>query len=555
MLSTRNNSDGKYLPPRQGFRRQKGRTIMNGVAHPDPETLIAALSRRGFGRLLLAGSALALTGAPPALADARVGGTLKAAFDHDPAGFDPAKATLGMSHAVIEQVYSTLMALDADAKPYPDLAQSVDVSPDGLTYSFKLRSGVAFHDGTPLAAEDVKFTLERLKDPKTGYSYAAQVEPIKAIDVVDPQTVRLTLSEPSGPLLVNLAFPGSSIVSKKIVESGKDINAEPIGTGPYKFVGYQPRTAIKLTRNPDYYEKPKPYIENLEYDIISDATAITTALQSGVVNFSNVIPAKDWETIKANPDLTTAPIEGGRWFWIMVNNTKPPLDNPKVRQAIAYAIDRQAICDAVFYGLATPILGGVVPSWNWGHAPDLKVFSPHGDPAKAKALLAEAGHPQGLDLTFHVGSDWQNLMSIAPIVQENLKAIGVNLKIVTMGTTEYMDKVWGGTKYDLSDMYWLSPLADPDDFTTLNYKCGSPMNPQKSCSKPMDALLDEARRGLTQDARRDAYIRMQALSMEEMSLIPLVSALILTAYTDHLKGFKPMRTGFLKTIKDAWLEG
>jgi peptide/nickel transport system substrate-binding protein len=527
---------------------------MNRPASQGFGALAQLLSKRALGRAVLAGAIALMAGAGAALADAKVGGTLKAAFDHDPAGFDPAKATLGMSHAVIEQVYSTLMALDADAKPYPDLAESVEISKDGLTYTFKLRSGVKFHDGTPLSAEDVKFTIERLKDPKTGYSYSAQLTPIKTVEVVDPLTVKMTLSEPSGPLLINLAFPGSSIVSKKIVESGHDLNAEPIGTGPYKFVSYQPRTVIVMERNPDYYEKPKPYIERLEYHIISDATAITTALQAGVVNFSNVIPAKDWESIKANPHLTAAPIEGGRWFWIMVNNTKPPFDNPKVRQAVAYAIDRQAIVDAVFYGLATPILGGVVPSWNWGYAPQVKVFSPNADPAKAKALLAEAGYPNGFDAMFLVGSDWPQLIAIAPIVQENLKAVGINVKIETMGSTEYMDKVWGGANYQLSDMYWLSPLADPDDFTTLNYKCGSPMNPQKSCSKAMDAVLDEARTGVTQDARKDAYARMQKLSMEEMPLIPLVSAMILTAYTDHLKNFHPMRTGFLKTIKDAWLE-
>jgi peptide/nickel transport system substrate-binding protein len=499
-------------------------------------------------------SGIALAASGHAFAQGQVGGTLKAAFDHDPAGFDPAKATLGMSHAVIEQVFSTLMALDAEAIPYPDLAESVDVSADGLAYTFKLRPNVTFHDGTPLVAEDVKFTIERLKDPATGYSYSAQMTPISGVEVVDPQTVRLVLSEPSGPLLVNLAFPGSSIVSQKLVESGHDLNATPIGTGPFKFVSYQPRTMVKMVRNADYYEGDKPYIENLEYHIISDQTAITTALQAGVVNFSNVIPPKDWEAIKANPQLTTAPLEGGRWFWLMLNNTKPPFDNAKVRQAVAHAIDRQAIIDAVFYGLATPILGGVVPSWNWGHAPDLKVFSPQADPDKAKALLAEAGYPDGFDALFRVGSDWPPLMNIAPLVQENLRAVGVNLQIETMGTTEYLDKVFSGGEYDMSDMYWLSPLADPDDFTTLNYKCGSPMNPQKSCSEAMDALLEEARTGVTQEARADAYVRMQALSMEEMSLVPLVSALILTAHTTELKNFKPMRTGFLKTLKDAWLE-
>ena len=410
-----------------------------------------------------------------------------------------------------------------------------------------------FHDGTPLSAEDVKFTIERLQDPKTGYSYSAQLSPIKKVEVVDPLTVKMTLSEPSGPLLVNLAFPGSSIVSRKIAKSGHDLNAEPIGTGPYKFVSYEPRTVIKMDRNADYYEKGKPYLQRLEYRIISDPTAITTALQAGVVNFSNVIPAKDWEAIEANPQLTTAPIEGGRWFWLMLNNTKPPLDNPKVRQAIAYAVDRQAIVDAVFYGLATPILGGVIPSWNWAYDPDLKIFSPHADPVRAKALLAEAGHPNGFDAVFRVGSDWPNLMSIAPIVQENLKTVGINVNIETMGSTEYMERSGGGN-YDISDMYWLSPLADPDDFTTLDYKCKSPMNPQKSCSKAMDALLDEARTGTTREARKDAYFRMQKLSLEEMPLVPLVSALILTAYTNHLKNLHPMRTGFLKTLKDAWLE-
>jgi peptide/nickel transport system substrate-binding protein len=527
---------------------------MNAATYQATRAQAAHLSRRTFGSFLLASGAVLMAATGTARADAKVGGVLKAAFDHDPAGFDPAKATLGMSHAVIEQVYSTLMALDADATPYPDLAESVDISKDALVYTFRLRSSVKFHDGTPLAAEDVKFTIERLKDPKIGYSYSAQLSPIKKIDVVNPLTVTLTLSEPSGPLLINLAFPGSSIVSKKIVESGHDLNALPIGTGPYKFVNYQPRTVIVMERNPDYYEKPKPYIQRLEYHIISDATAITTALQAGVVNFSNVIPAKDWDSIKANPHLTTAPIEGGRWFWIMLNNTKPPFDNAKVRQAVAFAIDRQAIVDAVFFGLATPILGGVVPPWNWGYASGVKVFSPQANPVKAKALLAEAGYAGGFDAIFRVGSDWPNLIAIAPIIQENLKAISVNVKIETMGTTEYMDKVWGGGNYDLSDMYWLSPLADPDDFTTLNYKCGSPMNPQKSCSKAMDALLEEARTGTTQEARKDAYARMQKLSMEEMSLIPLVSALILTAHTDHLKNFHPMRTGFLKTLKDAWLE-
>ena len=516
------------------------------------------LSRRGFGCLLgmcLAAGAFAVASAVPqgALAQ-KVGGTLKLAFDHDAGGFDPAEAAYGMSHAVIEQVFSGLTALDPDANPYPDLAESIDISDDGLTYTFHLRKGVTFHDGTPFTAEDVKYTLDHLKNPDTGYPYVVKLEAIAETTVVDTHTAQVRLSVAEGPFLVNLAFPGNVIVSKTIAESGHDLGTTPVGTGPYKFVSYQPGTVIKLERNPDYYEGDKPYIQALEYRIISDHTAITNALQSGVVDFSNVIPAKDWAAIEANPDLTKVPIEGGRWFWIGVNNQAEPLDNAKVRQAIAHAVDRQAIVDAVFYGLAKVIRGGVVPEWSWGHAADLKVFSTGADSEKAKALLAEAGYPDGLDISFKIGTEWPRLMAMGPLIQANLAAAGIKAEISTMGTTQWLDEVFTARQYDITDMYWLSPLADPDDFTTLNYYCDNPMNFQGSCSEEMDALLDEARSAPTQAARKDAYRRMQELSMEQMTLVPLVSALILHAHTNKLQGFKPMRTGFLKTLKDAWLE-
>ena len=517
------------------------------------------LSRRGFGRLIgacLAAGAFAFVAstAPQGAHAQRVGGTLKLAFDHDAGGFDPAKATYGMSHAVIEQVFSGLTALDSDANPYPDLAESIDISDDGLVYTFNLRKGVAFHDGTPFTAADVKFTLDHLKNPDTGYPYAVKLNAVAETIVIDDHTAQVRLSVPEGPFLVNLAFPGNAIVSKTLAESGHDVGTTPIGTGPYKFVSYQPSTVIKLERNADYYEGDKPYIQELEYRIISDHTAITNALQSGVVDFSNVIPAKDWTAIEANPDLTKVPINGSRWFWIGVNNQAEPLNNAKVRQAIAHAVDRQAIVDAVFYGLARVIHGGVVPEWSWGYAGDLKVFSPGADPEKAKALLAEAGYPDGIDLSFKIGTEWPRLMAMGPLIQANLAAVGINAQISTMGTTQWLDEVFTARDYHITDMYWLSPLADPDDFTTLNYYCENPMNFQGSCSQEMDGLLDEARSATTQEARKDAYRRMQELSMEQMTLVPLVSALILHAHTNKLKGFKPMRTGFLKTLKDAWLE-
>lgn len=488
-----------------------------------------------------------------AAAEGKRGGTLIAAFSADPAGFDPVRGPSGMSHVVIEQVYSTLMLLDSEAKPIPGLAESYQMSDDGLTYTFKLRQGVTFHNGDEVTAEDVKFSFDRLRAKDSGYSYGSQVETIAAVDAVDKYTVKFTLSERTGPFLIYMAFPGSSIVPKKLVESGYDLNAHPIGSGPFKFVSYQPRTAIKFERNPNYYEKGKPYFDAMEYRIISDVTALTNAVISGGVNFSNEIPAKDWARVKSTPGLEGKSIEGSRYYWLLPNNQRKPFDNPKVRQAVAHAIDRNAIAKGTFFGQATPILGGVIPQWNWGYA-DLKVFKPGGNPEKAKQLLAEAGYPNGFQTTLTVASSFPPMVGMAPIIQANLQRVGIQVKIGTMEIPRYWDEVWSTSNFDMTTMYWLSPLADPDDFVTNNYKCGMAINVQKSCSEAMDKILEEAKTAPTQEARKALYRKMQQLSLEEMDIVPLVNGWILIAHTSKLKNYHPMRTGFLKTLKDAWFE-
>src|SRR5687767_9617613 len=310
------------------------------------------LTRRGFlgQSMALSVASLVTTGLfdasqNPIMAQASPtrGGVLKAAFSADPAGFDPQRGPSGMSHVVIEQVYSTLMALDPDAKPYPELAESYETSDDGLTYTFKLHQGVTFHNGDELTAGDVKFSFDRLRAKDSGYSYGAQVETIANVEAIDKHTVKFTLSKRTGPFLTYMAFPGSSIVPKKAVEAGHDLNAHPIGSGPFKFVSYQPRQAIIFERNPNYFEQGKPYFDGMEYRIISDITALTNAVMSGEVNFSNEIPPKDWAATQSNPELVGVTLEGSRYNWLLCNTTKKPLDNPKVRQAIAHAIDREAL--------------------------------------------------------------------------------------------------------------------------------------------------------------------------------------------------------------------
>jgi peptide/nickel transport system substrate-binding protein len=283
-----------------------------------------------LGALGLAGN-LVGTAITPAVAQAtpRHGGVLQAAFSADPAGFDPVRGPSGMSHVVIEQVYSTLMNLDHDAQPYPDIAESYEVSPDGLQYTFMLRKGVTFHNGDELTAEDVKFSFDRLRAKDSGYSYGSQVETIDSIDVLDPHTVRFKLSKSTGPFLIYMAFPGSSIVPKKLVESGHDLNAQPVGSGPFKFVNYEPRSVIRFERNGNYHEEGKPYFDAMEYRIISDITALSNAVLSGEVNFSNEIPPKDWGQVTSSPDLVGQTLEGSRYNWLLCNTTKAALRQPQ----------------------------------------------------------------------------------------------------------------------------------------------------------------------------------------------------------------------------------
>jgi len=488
----------------------------------------------------------AVTGPP------KRGGILKAAFSADPAGFDPQRGPSGMSHVVIEQVYSTLMSLTPDAIPQPELAVSNEVSSDGLVYTFKLRPGVKFHNGDDLTAEDVKFSFERLLAPNSGYSYTSQIETIKKVEAVDPLTVRFTLSQRTGPFLVYMAFPGSSIVPKKLVQSGHDLNAKPIGSGPFKFVSYEPRNAVKFVRNDNYFESGKPYFDSMEYQLIGDITALTTAVLSGQVNFSNEIPPKDWNRVKSNKNLIAQTLEGSRFNWLLPNNSHKPFDDVRVRQAVSYALNRVSLVDGAFFGQATAITGGVIPKWNWAYAPDVQFTADKGDIAKAKAKLTEAGHPNGFSTSMSIVSSFPQQMAMAPIIQANLEAVGIKAKISTMEVPRYWDEIWGTSNFDITTMYWLSPLADPDDFVTNNYASTAAVNVQKYKSTKMDDLLKQAKSAPSQDARKDLYKQMQQLSMDDMPIVPLVNGWLLIAYTNKLQNYKPMRTGFLKTLKDSW---
>jgi peptide/nickel transport system substrate-binding protein len=501
-------------------------------------------------------ASIAIVGSPAvSYGPARAGeATLRVGFVDGPQGLDPAYAVVGASHQIIDLVYSGLMKLDNNANPVPDLAESWTIDPAGTTYTFKLRPRVTFHDGTALTADDVVYSFQRLKNPKTGYAYATEIESVDDVKSLDRLTVQFKLSKPTGPFLTFLAFPGNFIVPKHLAEAGSSLISHPVGTGPFKFVSYSPDHELILEANKDYYVPQIPRVEKLDIKYITDDTERANALLGGSIDFATRVGAKDYDNIIATPGFAGTEEVGGRWFWIMTQDKKPPTDNRLVRLAISYAIDRKAMVDTLFFGHAKPILGGPIPSWSWAYDKSTDVIPLHGDIDKAKALLKQAGYPNGLQLTMTLGSSWPTLVEQGPLIKAMLARAGIGVTLTSMENPRYMDLVWSKGDYQISNMFWLSPLADPDDFTYLNYRCGSGMNPQKFCDSKVDALLQQARYTNDKGTRKALYTQATQLLLKEMPLVPTVTATMLDTFSTKVKGWEPIRTGMYRGLSEVTLE-
>jgi ABC-type transport system substrate-binding protein len=224
-----------------------------------------------------------------------------------------------------------------------------------------------------------------------------------------------------------------------------------------------------------------------------------------------------------------------------------------VRRAIAYAIDRQAMADVLFFGHAKPMLGGPIPDWSWAHDASMDEIPPTGDVEKAKSLLAEAGYPDGVKIDMTLSASWRNLLEQGPLLKEMLARAGIEVNLLSMENPRWVEEVWVGGKYQTANNYWLSPLADPDDFIFLSYKCGSGMNAQRYCNKEFDGLIEQGRYTSDQAARKELYRKATAILLDEMPLVPTVNAGILDAHTDKVQGWAPMRTGMYRGLAEITL--
>jgi peptide/nickel transport system substrate-binding protein len=409
-----------------------------------------------FAALLLTGTAYA------ARTDLTIGIQL------EPTNLDP---TTGGAAAAIRTVtdlniYNGLTRIDKDGAVQPDLATTWDISPDGLTYTFHLKTDVKFNDGTPFTADDVKWTLDRDRAADSKSAQKQLFANIKQVDVVDPATVKVTLTQPQGDFLYDMGWGDAVIVSQKTAETNV---TTPVGTGPYQLGEWVKADHITLVPNPNY-TGTKPALDKVTFKFISDPTAAASAVLAGDVDVFSGFPAPELlEQFKANPDLVvTVGSTQGETIAAM-NNAHPPLDNVKVREAIAHAIDRKAIIDGSQFGYGTPI-GSFFPPGDPAYI-DLTSIS-NFDPAKSKQMLADAG-VKDLTLTFKVPPA-AYARAAAPIIQQELADVGIKVNVVNVEWADWIANVFQGAyDYDLT----MVSHVEANDFAAfgkpgyyLNYK-------------------------------------------------------------------------------------
>jgi peptide/nickel transport system substrate-binding protein len=399
--------------------------------------------RKSLVALALAGVLAAALPAAPALAQGRT--DLNIGIQLEPTNLDP---TTGGAAAAIRSVthlniFDGLTRIDKDGAVQPNLATSWDISEDGLTYTFHLKPGVKFSDGTPLTADAVKWTLDRDRAADSVSAQKQLFAAIASVDVVDPETVKVTLSQPQGDFVYNMAWGDAVIVSPDTAATNA---TNPIGTGPYMLGEWAQGDHITLVRNPNYSGTP-PALDTVTFKFITDGTAATSALLAGDLDVFSAFPAPELlEQFKSNPDFSVIVGSTQGETIVALNNAHPPLDNVKVREAIAHAIDRQSIIDGAQFGYGTPI-GSFFPPGDPAYV-DLTALS-NFDPEKSKALLAEAGVTD-LSLTFKVPPA-AYARAAAPIIQQQLAAVGIKVEVVNVEWADWIANVFQGAyDYDLT---------------------------------------------------------------------------------------------------------
>jgi peptide/nickel transport system substrate-binding protein len=458
------------------------------------------MTRRTVLAALCAALVLGLTALGPARAQAPQNLVVQASAE--PPGLDltatPASATAGV---VLYNIQECLVKVDRHGKIAPWLAERWHTT-DNRNYTFFLKKGVRFHNGRELKAADVKYVFERAMNPETKHPYPRYYDAIGDIIVKDDYTITFSLKTLNANFLLNLARQGSVIYPREAVET---LKSAPIGTGPFRFEDWVRGDRIVLVKNKDYHVQGLPKLDRVTFRFITDPNAVQAALKAGDIDASLFgLGAEHVQDLQKDPRFAVIVGDTTNDVILAMNNTRKPFTDVRVRRAITHAINKADVLKGAMFGMGK-VLGTNVDPLNPYYV-DLSAAMPY-DPAKAKKLLTEAGYPNGFDAVLRVSPQYQYTVRSGEIIVDQLRRVGVNVKIEQIEWGQWLARVWKEAEYDLTI------IGHAESWDIANY--ANPKYYFRYDSPKFQELFNKSEVTLDDKARRDLYVQMQKMLVED----------------------------------------
>lgn len=474
---------------------------------------------------------------------ANTGGTLIIAELSDATQLDPHKGTdIPSANVYHGKIYEGLVTQDENMDIQPALATEW-TRIDDLTWEFKLRENVTFHDGTPFTADAVKKTFERILNPETASPRIKLFEMITQINIIDDYTIQFVTEYPFSPLLANFAhYSGGIINPKAIDEFGDTLGQNPSGTGPFKFESWISGQEIVLSKNDNYWGQ-KPKVDQVVFKVVPEDATRIAMVETGQAHIAEPVQVNDVARIEASSNMVLNRSDALGIDYVGFNLKKEPFNDVRVRQAINYAVDTDIILSGVYNNVGTKATAPMGPGV-WGHNPNLEGYSY--DINKAKELLKEAGYPNGFNTTIWT-NDNKARIDVAEVIQSQLKGVGINAEIKVLEWGAYLEATAKG-EHDMFILGWSNMTGDADYnqyFLFHSDAQGEAGNRTFYSNPEVDNYIDLARQESDPDKRLELYAKAQEIEMQDASMILLRNDEDLVALSNNVKGFWMHPAGIL----------
>ena len=456
------------------------------------------------------------------------GGSIVVGVQQDIDSLDPHKATAAGTKEIIFNIFEGLVKPDENGNLINAVASDYTISEDGLVYTFTLRDNVKFHNGNVVTAEDVKYSLERVSGLLDGTPLISTLSTIKSVDILDEKTVQVTVENANTELIYSFV---AAIIP---AGSGEDETADPIGTGPFSFVSYKPQQGIVLAKNPDYWQEGLPYLDQVEFKIINSADTALLELQGGTIDFYAYLTDSQAQALQGSHQVISSPTNMVQALFL--NNAVEPLNDVRVRQAISYALDKEAINDFVGGGNGTLLSSAMLPTLKEYYVDLNDTYGTTANVEKAKELMADAGYADGFDMEIAIVSTYEFHMQTGEVIVEQLKEIGINATIKGMENSSWLDEVYNGRQFDATITVLTCDMTP--GYLMNRFQTDSSKNFINFQSAEYDEIYAKAQAALDPDEKAGYYKELQKILCDQAGSVFIQAPANQTAISSKLEGYK-----------------